>query len=153
MTEQGGNAARGRDLFINHAVAQCIRCHKHGRAADSTLTITGGTAGPELTDLAKRHPDRLRSYLLRSLLDPKADIAKGYETVTLALADGRVVAGVVAEETPDLLRLKQPDGQIIEVPMKEIDDRSPANSAMPSMRRTLSPDDLRDLIEFLAESP
>lgn len=151
MTEQGGNAARGRDLFINHAVAQCIRCHKHARAAESTLNTTGGTAGPDLTEIAKRHPEQLRSYLLRSLLDPKADIAKGYETVTLALADGRVVAGVVVEETPDHLRLKQPDGRIIEVPTKEIDDRSPANSAMPSMRRTLAPDDLRDLIEFLAE--
>ena len=52
----------------------------------------------------------------------------------------------------DILRPKQPDGQIIEVSANEIDDRSPANSAMPNMRRTLSPDDLRDLIEILAES-
>ncbi len=150
MTQHGGDAARGRNLFVNHAAAQCLRCHKHGGVTGSAHTNTGGTAGPELTDIAKRHPNQLRNYIWRSLLDPKAEIAKGYETVTLALIDGRVVAGVVLEENPERIRLKQTDGQLIEIPTKEIDDRSPPNSAMPSMRTTLTPEDLRDLVEFLA---
>ena len=84
------------------------------------------------------------------MLDPKTDIAKGYETITLTLADGRVVSGVGAEETESLVRLKQVDGQLVEIPVSEIDDRSAPNSAMPTRRRTPSPDELRDLVEFLA---
>jgi quinoprotein glucose dehydrogenase len=64
----GGNAERGRDLFVGHAVAQCIRCH--------TVGGRGGMAGPDLSAVA--HPERNvdRRYLLESMMLPNAKSQK-----------------------------------------------------------------------------
>lgn len=64
---QGGDAARGKLVFENHASAQCIRCH--------AIDGNGGTAGPDLS-LIGAHD---RRYLLESLVTPGAVIAPGFE--------------------------------------------------------------------------
>ena len=52
----GGDIAKGKDIFLNHGAAQCIRCHKvNGYGAD---------VGPDLSTLAK---DRDRRYILERL--------------------------------------------------------------------------------------
>lgn len=63
----GGDAERGREIFIGHRVGQCLRCHKAGSALP-----TGGTAGPDLHQVSTRHD---RASLLQSLVDPNAKIA------------------------------------------------------------------------------
>ncbi len=70
VTLEGGNAEHGRELFVSHAVAQCIRCH--------TVNGRGGMAGPDLSAVA--HPDRNvdRRCLLESMVLPNAKIAKGF---------------------------------------------------------------------------
>jgi putative heme-binding domain-containing protein len=83
---EGGDAERGRSLFVGHRVAQCVRCHKAG-----TL-IPGGNAGPDLAQVARRHP---RLALLQSLVEPSVLIARGFESVTLVLDSGNIVAGVI----------------------------------------------------------
>ncbi len=91
----GGNRDRGREIFIDHPVAQCQRCHvRQGR---------GGVSGPPLDNLIER---RSREQMLQSLVDPSGVILEGYET----------------------------DNGI---------------SAMPETHWILSPDELRDLLEFV----
>src|SRR5262249_49188520 len=89
----GGNAERGRKVFLEKSSAECIRCHKiRGR---------GGEVGPDLTGIGNRQP---REYLLESIVVPNRQIAQGFETVVLALADGQVVSGVLKGEEADVLR-------------------------------------------------
>jgi quinoprotein glucose dehydrogenase len=138
----GGDADRGREVFFNHTAAQCVRCH--------TVRGVGGTAGPDLTTLAARYPGRVREHALESLMLPSAKLADGYAAVTLTLADGRVVGGVVVSETKAAVTLRTPDGKTMTVPAADIEGRTVAPSAMPSVERTLTPREVRDLIEFLA---
>lgn len=138
---QGGDAEAGRTVFIGHALGQCIRCHK--------IRGEGGIAGPDLTDVVKRNPERTREHLLQSLIDPNAKITPGFGSVTLELNNGRVVAGVLKSEDANQVTIETPEGQRISVPLKEIDDRTSPKSAMPPMNKNLSPRELRDVIEFL----
>jgi quinoprotein glucose dehydrogenase len=138
----GGNADRGRELFLGHRVGQCVRCHKIG------TTVSGGTAGPDLRQVATRHD---RTSLLQSLVDPNAKIAKGYETVTLVLSDGRVFGGLIRKEADGIILLEKPDGGEVSINSGDVEERSLPKSAMPEMHRALTGRELRDLVEFLSE--
>ena len=60
-TLRGGNANRGRELFRNHPVATCTRCHAVGGQ--------GGVAGSDLTEIGSQ---LTREQLLQSLVGPPA---------------------------------------------------------------------------------
>lgn len=143
----GGEASRGRELLRGHRVAQCLRCHRVLNPATDSVIEAGGTAGPNLFGVAKRLE---RAGLLQSLIDPNAQIARGFETVTLTLANGRTLAGVVREETATLVTIEQPDGTRVSVPAAEIEERSRPQSAMPDLKSALSIREIRDLVEFLS---
>ncbi|MCE9607280.1 MAG: HEAT repeat domain-containing protein [Planctomycetia bacterium] len=139
MSLVGGDAERGRAIFTGNATAQCIRCHK--------IRGEGGTAGPDLTQVATRNT---RLELLHSMLDPNAKIALGFATVTLVRGDGTLVAGVVKHEDAKSVTIETPTGEKVTVPTAEIEDRTSPTSAMPSVERALTPNEVRDLMEFLS---
>ena len=143
---QGGDIERGREVFTTHRVGQCVRCHSITDPTTKTVLQSGGNAGPNLFEAAKRHD---RTALLQSLVDPSAKIAKGYETVTLVLDDGRTFGGIIKQEDANQVVLEQPDGKIITLKPSDIEERTQPKSAMPEMNRALSPRELRDLVEFL----
>ena len=137
----GGDADAGREVFFNHAAAQCVRCH--------TVNGSGGTAGPDLTKVAERNPVKTRDHLLESLVLPSAKIAPGFGTVTLTLVDGRTVGGTLLSEVKGTLAVQTPDGKKVTVQADEIERRSAALSPMPAVDRTLTTREMRDLIEYL----
>ena len=143
---QGGDIERGREVFTTHRVGQCVRCHSITDPTTKTVLQSGGNAGPNLFETAKRHD---RTALLQSLVDPSAKIAKGYETVTLVLDDGRTFGGIIKQEDANQVVLEQPDGKLITLKPSDIEERTQPKSAMPEMNRALSPRELRDLVEFL----
>ena len=67
MTSEGGNITRGRDLVFYHAGASCLRCH--------VIDGTGGPAGPDLSGVGNRLDT---ASIVRSLLEPQAEVAEGY---------------------------------------------------------------------------
>lgn len=138
----GGDADRGRDVFFGHSAAQCVRCH--------TVHGVGGTAGPDLTELVKRNPVKTREHILESMVHPNAKIAQGFATTSITTLDGKVVAGTVAAEDQKSVTVKTPEGKSVTVPLADVDTRTAPPSAMPSVERTLTPHEMRDLIEFLA---
>jgi quinoprotein glucose dehydrogenase len=136
----GGDAERGRNLFLHKSEVYCLRCHKvHGE---------GGDVGPDLSDVGKR---QTREYLLESIVDPNKQIAMGFSTVVVELKSGRTVVGVLKGEDAKELRLMTAEAKLIVVPKDQIDDRRGGKSAMPEdLIKHLSRSELRDLVEFLA---
>ncbi len=63
-----GDPKRGEDLFHNSPVAACASCH--------TVNGHGGDVGPILDGIAIRAD---KAYILESLMDPNAKLAKGFE--------------------------------------------------------------------------
>ncbi len=89
---RSGNTERGRALFFDAAKSQCVKCHRvEGR---------GESIGPDLTAVGSRFP---RIHLIESILQPGRTVAPGYQSVVVALKDGRVFSGVRVLETDEAL--------------------------------------------------
>jgi quinoprotein glucose dehydrogenase len=136
----GGDAARGRDLFLRKASVECLRCHAVGG--------TGGIVGPPLDATGLK---RDRAYLLESLLAPSAQFADGYRTTVVVTDEGRTVSGIVKAETDEVLTILTGDGREERLATASIEDRATGASAMPAdIAAKLTPRELRDLVEWLA---
>ncbi|MGL6094709.1 MAG: c-type cytochrome, partial [Fimbriiglobus sp.] len=136
----GGDADKGRAIFLNNAAVYCQRCHK--------LDGQGGEVGPPLNGIGAK---QTRDYLLEAILTPSKAIAKNYESVILNLADGRTVTGVLRSKDAAGYTVVTADGKVIVVPNDDVDSVKPDKSAMPDdLHKKLSKRELRDVVEFLA---
>jgi quinoprotein glucose dehydrogenase len=136
----GGDANRGRELFVGKTALACQRCHK--------IEGQGGEVGPDLTAIASQQP---RDYLLEAIVLPNKAIAKGFESVAVLTADGKTYFGVLKGEDETTLRLVTADGQLVTLAKDEIDERRAGPSAMPAdLIKHISPREMRDLVAYLA---
>ena len=137
---EGGDLRSGIEIFFGNAAASCRRCHK--------VKGDGSDVGPDLSAVSKDNP---REYLLESIINPNAKIAKGFETVVFAMDDGRIVSGIVKGEDEKTFRLMKPKGEIVVVAKDKIDAQAKGQSGMPAdMAKQLSKSDIRDLVEYLS---
>jgi putative heme-binding domain-containing protein len=136
-----GSAERGRALFLDAQKSQCLLCHRLGEQ--------GERIGPELTGVGDRFS---RIHLIESILEPSRTIAPSYQTVVVALKDGRVLTGLKVAETESLLTLADNQGKKHPIAKSDIDDqRSSPLSTMPEgLAKRLTPEEFVDLIAFLA---
>jgi quinoprotein glucose dehydrogenase len=138
---EGGDAAKGREIFLANAAVYCQRCHK--------LDGQGGEVGPSLNGIATM---KSREYLLEAIVNPNAAIAQGYQSVILETSDGKQVSGVLRSQDAKNYTLVTPDNKTVLVPVDDVEGKpKPDKSAMPEdLYKKLSKRELRDLIEFLA---
>jgi cytochrome c553 len=106
-----GDPKRGEDLFYNNPTTQCATCHTiHGK---------GGDVGPILDGIAVRAD---KAYILESLMDPNAKLAKGFENLTISPMPPLGVL-LKEQELADILAfldtLKTPPKDGITVPVKK----------------------------------
>ncbi|WP_235963972.1 PVC-type heme-binding CxxCH protein [Tautonia rosea] len=130
-----GDPDRGRLLFREH----CASCH--------LLFGEGQDVGPNLT-----HANRSdRDFLLISLVDPSRVIRKEYLPSVVATRDGRILSGLIAEQSPTHLTLIASDASRTVLPLTEIEEVADATtSLMPEdLYRSLAPQELRDLFAYL----
>jgi putative heme-binding domain-containing protein len=135
-----GSAARGRVLFSDPKGLACIKCHAVGK--------DGGAVGPELSSVGAKYP---RDELITSVLYPSAKISSGFEPTTFALADGRVLTGIVRTETAGVVEIQDVDAKLVRISKDQIEDRKRSDvSLMPNgLAEGLSPRDFADLIAYL----
>ncbi len=131
---------RGMHAF---AKAQCTQCH--------VAAGHGVNLGPNLVESVKKYRGR---DLLEQMLDPSKSIHEKYRTMQFVLDSGKVVSGVVLEETPVAYRvatnLLMPD-QVTVIKKDEIDERLAGTvSAMPAgLLNVLTRDEILDLVSFV----
>lgn len=130
-----GDASTGRLLFREH----CGTCHR--------LFGEGKELGPDLTS-ANRHD---RHALLVNIVDPSAQVRREYLGHTVQLTDGRVLTGLIVEQTPGGMTLVDVEERRYEIATGEIDALEPSpQSLMPEgLLDKLSPQQLRDLFAYL----
>lgn len=130
-----GNAARGKPVFKEN----CAICHR--------LFDEGEQIGPDLTGAERGNLD----FLLTSLVDPSALIRKEYQAQTVALADGRILTGLIVEETDKTITLVDNNRQRIVLPRDDIEAMKPSDvSLMPEGQiDKLKDEQIRDLFRYL----
>jgi putative heme-binding domain-containing protein len=111
-----GDAERGRVLFEKN----CATCHK--------LFGGGNEIGPDLTGSDRKN----RMYMLTHIVDPSAYIRPEYVAFQIETFDGRLLTGLVKDQTPDAVTLVDAKNQTTVISRADIDDmRASPVSLMP----------------------
>jgi putative membrane-bound dehydrogenase-like protein len=130
-----GDRQRGREIFAK----ACATCHQaEGR---------GTEVGPNLATVANRGPEDL----LVHILDPNREVAPNFVNYNVETEGGRVISGIIAEESAAALVLKRAEGASDVVPRDQIEAiASTGISLMPEgLEKGLSAGDFADLIAFV----
>jgi putative membrane-bound dehydrogenase-like protein len=116
----------------------CAPCHR--------LYDAGGSIGPDLTGSGRHNLE----YLLEKLVDPSAMVAADYRVSILTLKDGRVLNGIIGEQTARTLTLKTMT-ETFTVDRQDIVEIEPTTlSIMPEgLLEAMSPEQTRDLIAYV----
>src|SRR5258708_10245550 len=85
--ETGRSFNSGKQMF---QVASCVSCHKLGGA--------GVEFGPDLTKLDPKQQKPVE--ILHDIIEPSFRINEKYQTFSFELKSGKVVSGIILEETP-----------------------------------------------------
>lgn len=137
-----GDDKRGESLFFS-AKAGCSTCHvHHGR---------GGEIGPDLSALRGKQS---REEILRSILEPSAAIAFGYDSWLFETTDEEVVGGFLLADG-EVVVVKDTQGARRALKKDEIAARRRQSaSLMPDgVALGLSDQELADLLAFLESDP
>jgi putative heme-binding domain-containing protein len=130
-----GVASRGRAVFLK----TCANCHQ--------FFGDGSALGPELNGADRGNLD----FLLTSLVDPSAQIRSEYQAVQVALKDGRVLHGLLADKNAAGMSLIDAERKTTKIADEEIEEAKASDvSLMPEgLLDTLKDDEIRDLFRYL----
>ncbi len=129
------------DPVHGHALFQrtCASCHR--------LFDEGNRIGPDLTHANRKD----RDYLLVSIVDPSAVIRREYLSYVVHLRDGRVLTGLIVEQTAGSITLVNAMNQRTTVPRDQVEvlEESPVSLMPENLLKDLKPQELRDLFSYL----
>ena len=133
-----GHAADGRKVFDTDG--GCAACHSLGGKKK---------LGPDLSAIGAKYG---RQAMLDNISNPSDAIGPEYVPTTFTLKSGERLSGLIAEETPDHIVIQTgPDASQRMKPTDVASREEVRVSLMPEgLLSTLSPQQLADLLEFLA---
>jgi putative membrane-bound dehydrogenase-like protein len=133
--------ARPDDLPLGRAVfvKTCQQCHN--------LFGVGAKIGPELTGSNRAD----LNYLLSNVLDPSAVMAREYIPTVIVTTGGRVITGLVREETKNALTVVTANETVV-VPRDEVEEQKLGDKSMmpDDLLKPLSDSEVRALVAYLA---
>lgn len=135
-----GDAVRGEAIFRRKDVS-CMKCHSVSRA--------GGQVGPELSAVGGSSPT---DYIVNSILNPNLAVKEQYVTKVFELVTGKVLTGVVVDRDEVRVNLRDVNGNLVTIPVADIDDEVEGPSLMPQgLTKFLTHDEVIDLAKFVGE--
>jgi putative heme-binding domain-containing protein len=135
-----GDPARGAAVY---ARSGCSACH--------ILSGKGMGFGPDLTDVGDR---RNATYIRSVLRDPPSSLPEDFLYITAVTKAGKTIRGIRLNEDTFTIQIKDTTGNIYSLRKQELKElkKETGQTPMPSFEKTLSPDDLQDLVAFLNAS-
>lgn len=135
LRELKGNVDNGWIVY-QRVCGQCHVLHDRGYEVGPALTTNGRGSF---------------SQLLSNVLDPSLVIGNAYQAYTVLTTDGRVITGLLAEDSPDKLVLKIQGGKLESIPRDEIEEaKLSAKSLMPEGLETqMTAQEIADLFALL----
>lgn len=130
-----GNPFRGAEIFRR----LCAQCHRiYGEGQD---------VGPDIT----RNGRASFQQLLSNVLDPNLVVGEAYQPRIVVTGDGRVLTGLLAEETPHHITLKLQGGKLEKIAKQDVEiiQSSPLSLMPEGLEKQLSLEELADLFSFL----
>ena len=133
-----GHAVRGKQLFENKG--GCLSCHR--------VKNTGSRVGPNLTEIGA---NRRGVELERALVDPNSAAAPQNRMVRVVTKDGATVTGRLLNIDTFTIEMLDSNENLRSFVRSELRESSVlAQSSMPSFKDKLSPQEVADLVSYLA---
>ena len=131
-----GDMARGEQIYLT----RCGVCHQVKGAK-------GIPFGPDLGTI-QGWP---APGILENILDPNQSIAHGFDLWNVTLKDGQSLQGIITDETPSSMTLRNAEGQVHTLRRDDISSQKALNmSAMPvGLEKDITHQDMADLIAYL----
>ncbi|MFO0902144.1 MAG: PQQ-dependent sugar dehydrogenase [Pirellulales bacterium] len=135
-----GDRDRGKLIFFSDG-ARCRNCHE--------LDDREQSLGPTLREVMKKYPDP--TELLRHVLQPSLKIDEPFAAYTAVVEDGRVVTGLLIEQSTKQVTLKTADRKQIVIAREALEElRRSDKSLMPDrVLSDLTAQEAADLFEYL----
>jgi putative heme-binding domain-containing protein len=131
-----GDASRGRSLF--EGKGQCATCHRVGTA--------GGRLGPDLSLIGQV---RRAVELEQSMLEPNAEVLPTNRFYRVVTRGGATVTGRLLNHDTFSVQLLDSDEQLRSFAKADLREQGFVPSPMPSFQRTLSSQDVTDVVSYL----
>jgi putative membrane-bound dehydrogenase-like protein len=130
-----GDPAHGKLIFTK----TCAICH--------TLFGEGAKIGPDLTGADRKNT----AAILGDIIDPSAVIRKEYIAQVVLTTNGRILNGLVVEETPKTVTLVDAKSERTVLAREDVEEMKPSpQSLMPEkLLDTLGEQEIRDLFAYL----
>lgn len=118
---------------------RCIMCH--------VIDGTGAEVGPGLADFGKT---QTHEVLVRSLVDPSADISHGYEAMEIKTKDGKTIHGLVYKDHDPLI-VASMGGLTQLVPKEKLASKKPLGRSLmlSAAQLGLTAQDVADVVAYL----
>jgi putative heme-binding domain-containing protein len=136
--ELKGNPEKGKMVFQRN----CMACHQMGGR--------GIAFGPDLSSIKNRRP----ASIMNDILDPNLSIADGYDTWIVELKSGETLQGIITDETPGALTMRNAGGQETTIARKDIQVlKALSMSAMPAgLENQISRQEMADLLAYIRQA-
>ncbi len=136
-SEATGNITTGAELFKKH----CATCH--------TLFDEGGKTGPNLTGYERDNLD----FMLLAMVDPSAAIREEFTQFQLLTTDGRVLTGLLEEQTPTLVKIRGANNQVTIVSRDDVEIlKAMKTSIMPDgLTQKMTTEEILNLFSYLTK--
>jgi putative heme-binding domain-containing protein len=151
----GTGVARRADVVANYREALKLTGDaQHGRAAFQKTCATchvlegaGAAVGAELGSVR----DQGREAIMLNILDPNREINPKFLTYAITTNEGRVITGMITEETPNNITIRQADGAAVPISRVDIDEmESTGMSYMPEgLESQLDHQAMADLLSYI----
>jgi cytochrome c oxidase cbb3-type subunit III len=138
IVKVGGSPHNGKELF--ESKAGCAGCH--------IVSGSGGSLGPDLTDIgARRSPTHLRTVLA----NPAGAMPEGFLVIRVVDKSGKETRGIRLNEDSFTLQLKDFAGGFHSFQKSSVRsiEKLPRETPMPSYNGKLSENDLDDMVAYL----
>lgn len=133
------DVAIGENVFKKN----CAACHKKDP--------NGNQIGPELKSVIEKGSDQI----LLAIIDPNREVDPKFRTVKVLTVYGKLVSGIVADESENRLRIIDAQGTDHRIARSDIERLETTNkSLMPEgLHETITPSEMNHLIHYLRQRP
>ena len=109
----------------------------------------GSGYGPELTEVGLK---RSAAFLRESIIAPEASVPEGFLLVELVTLTGETIRGIRLNEDTFSIQVKDSSNGLHSFRKADLTElrKLRGQSPMPSYERSLTPDELTDLVAYLA---
>ncbi len=144
LLSRKGNVQRGKQLLAASIKNDmlCLKCH--------SIRGIGGQIGPDLSVIGKKAS---KQDLFESILNPSKAIADQYLNWQIETTKGLSLVGLIVEEAPESVTLRDGNGKDTKINKKDIESRvkSPTSLMPDNLLVYMTEDDLVDIVAYLFE--